>query len=878
MLTVQNYREEIVNSVLNNRVTIVTAETGSGKSTQIPQYLTKYFKQIIVTEPRRMAAKTLAIRVSEEMGTKLGEEVGYRTAYDRCASPESKIVYCTDGLQLVRSLLGSDDTRSTLLVIDEIHEWNNNQEQLIAWTKLKNVSTLIMSATMDVKSLMEYYKDSVNAIYVPGSQFHVEMEERGSSEFINAIKENISEGKNILVFLPGKKEIFMTIDELNGENAIVLPLHGEMDWEEQSKCFAQYDLPKVICATNVAQTSITIPDIDVVVDLGLARISDVRDGIQGLFLRNISQADIKQRAGRAGRTKDGKYILCSDKPISQREEYQKPEIERSLLERVVLQFANIGLDAEVVEFFHQPPKEEIVRAKKELINLGAMDDKNNVTAIGKEMAKLPLNAQSARMIVEAEKLGVTEDVIKIASIVEIGGLLLKNQRYFCYTSESRSDLLAELDVWDKVNSQEEFDFEKGGINKKNFFKIKEHIQLVMKAIDGIVTLNSSGSREDVLKACLSGLATHIYSRHWNCFVDNNWDERKLDRKSCVEMFSSDFLIGIPKTIEFKNRFGYLSKMDLITFATAVDGDTALEIVPKSYISKEIVEEYSENEDAVVKRVITKVLDKAVKEERIVDYDNPRYDSLKRQYEEMKKWRESWMGREAFEQSYNSNKLSRQEEVRVNGKLYSVNYESGEPYITIYNSGELFEINDENITLHDGTVVTVKCAGKSSKSVSSLKKMVKEYVSVIVRKKNRDRLNAKVVNSIQNIDSVKGELGKLTFNGIIFGYSGINVEGYGCLKVRKDGQIVLDIVSDEEMAKAQTNEALKNLAMKKLKKDYVDSKFSHQTGKKKKVLTSKEETVREDFWHLATDVIASINVENVGESLQFIQDYYVELMG
>lgn len=576
MLTVQNYREEIVNSVLNNRVTIVTAETGSGKSTQIPQYLTKYFKQIIVTEPRRMAAKTLAIRVSEEMGTKLGEEVGYRTAYDRCASPESKIVYCTDGLQLVRSLLGSDDTRSILLVIDD------------------------------------------------------------------------------------------------------------------------------------------------------------------------------------------------------------------------------------------------------------------------------LNAQSARMIVEAEKLGVTEDVIKIASIVEIGGLLLKNQRYFCYTSESRSDLLAELDVWNKVNSQEEFDFEKGGINKKNFFKIKEHIQLVMKAIDGIVTLNSSGSREDVLKACLSGLATHIYSRHWNCFVDNNWDERKLDRKSCVEMFSSDFLIGIPKTIEFKNRFGYLSKMDLITFATAVDGDTALEIVPKSYISKEIVEEYSENEDAVVKRVITKVLDKAVKEERIVDYDNPRYDSLKRQYEEMKKWRESWMGREAFEQSYNSNKLSRQEEVRVNGKLYSVNYESGEPYITIYNSGELFEINDENITLHDGTVVTVKCAGKSSKSVSSLKKMVKEYVSVIVRKKNRDRLNAKVVNSIQNIDSVKGELGKLTFNGIIFGYSGINVEGYGCLKVRKDGQIVLDIVSDEEMAKAQTDEALKNLAMKKLKKDYVDSKFSHQTGKKKKVLTSKEETVREDF--------------------------------
>lgn len=188
MLPIEAFREKIANSVLENRVTIVTAETGSGKSTQIPKYLSKYFKQVIVTEPRRMAAKTLAIRVSDELATPLGKTVGYKTAYDKCASNDSKIIYCTDGLQLVRSLLGSYDTRSTLLVIDEIHEWNTNQEQLIAWTKIKNIKTVIMSATMDVQSLIDFYKDEVNAIYVPGSQYNVEIEQRSSLEFIKCIK------------------------------------------------------------------------------------------------------------------------------------------------------------------------------------------------------------------------------------------------------------------------------------------------------------------------------------------------------------------------------------------------------------------------------------------------------------------------------------------------------------------------------------------------------------------------------------------------------------------------------------------------------------------------------------------------------------------
>ena len=864
MLPIEAFREKIVNSVLKNRVTIVTAETGSGKSTQIPKYLSQYFKQVIVTEPRRMAAKTLAIRVSDELETPLGKTVGYKTAYDKCASNDSKIIYCTDGLQLVRSLLGSDDTRSIILVIDEIHEWNINQEQLIAWTKIKNIKTVIMSATMDVQSLMDYYKDEVNAIYVPGSQYKVEIEERSSLEFIKCIKENISAGKNVLAFLPGKKEIFETIEKLKGENAVVFPLHGEMDWEDQNKCFKKYKLPKVICATNVAQTSITIPDIDVVVDLGLARISDVKDGIQGVFLQKVSQADIMQRAGRAGRTKNGKYILCSDNLINYRPKFQKPEIERSLLERVVLQFANIGLDAEKIEFFHQPSKDAISLAKTELINLRVMNQVGVVTDIGKEMVRIPLNAQLARMIVEAEKFGVTEDVITIAAIVEMGGLLSKDKYYFSFTRERKSDLLAELDVWKYCNSLEKIDFEKEGINKKNFFKIKEHIKAIKEAVNGIITLKTSNNRNDILRACISGFVTHIFFNNWgDTLIDKNGVSRKLDRKSCIQTYGK-CVLGIPKTIEFKNCYGYLSKMELVTFATEIDEDTALEIVPQSYISSKTSEIYSAEEDVVVQRTIKNILNFPVKVIDIKEYNHPKYEELKQEY------------MSAFGDYYNFNRDSKKNRIRIQRKEYIVFFDGKDPYIQV-DTYDLFNIEEEKITLNDGTIATVKCKGKSSKSITALKSMVYEYVSVIIRKSNREKYNKNIVNSILDFDLIKEKLGKIKLKGEDFGYSNITVDAFCCLKIQKDGRVVLDIVEDETTAKKHTEEAIQYLAMRKLKKEYVDSKFSHQTGKKRKELSEEEKKIKEDFWHLAIDVVAFMDSKNVEESLQFIEEYYAELM-
>ena len=179
-LPISNYKERIVEAVATHSFTIICAETGAGKSTQVPQYLTSIAEQVIVTEPRVMAAKTLARRVAEEIGTDVGERVGYRTAYDSSCSERSEIVYCTDGLQLIRTIFNPDSEAENILIIDEVHEWNLNIETLIAWVKYMqgkwNTKVVIMSATLDVIKLMGFLGEDLATISVPGTLYDVEVE------------------------------------------------------------------------------------------------------------------------------------------------------------------------------------------------------------------------------------------------------------------------------------------------------------------------------------------------------------------------------------------------------------------------------------------------------------------------------------------------------------------------------------------------------------------------------------------------------------------------------------------------------------------------------------------------------------------------------
>ena len=312
-LPVYDFYDQITAAVDTNQVTIITAETGAGKSTQIPQYLAEHgYDKVIVTQPRILAARNLSRRVREEWSTHtgdIGEEVGYRTAHERDDSARTKILYCTDGLQLVREITGAGIETSQVLVLDEVHEWNENMEVLIAWAKKRcaeepRFKVVIMSATIETGSLAEYF-DTTAVINIPGRSYEV-AKKRGA-DLIAEIFNHIEKASNMLVFLPGKAEIADISDAVKSKaeaaGVPVIPLHSQLEATAQQQAFASYPNGKIILATNIAQTSVTIDDIDVVIDSGLERRSEVRNGVEGLFIVQTSQADCLQRAGRAGRTK-----------------------------------------------------------------------------------------------------------------------------------------------------------------------------------------------------------------------------------------------------------------------------------------------------------------------------------------------------------------------------------------------------------------------------------------------------------------------------------------------------------------------------------------------------------------------------------------------
>lgn len=867
LLPITNYKNEIIEAVRSHSFTIISAETGSGKSTQIPQYLADYYEQVIVTEPRIMAAKTLAKRVAEEMEVTLGQEVGYRTAFDKCSSPNSNILYCTDGLQLIRTIFSEDNKTKNVLVIDEVHEWNLNIETLVAWCKFMqgkwNTKVVLMSATLDTDGLSEFFGNDVAVLNIPGNLYEVSMEQRHQISLIDTINENINCGKNILVFVPGKKEIADVIYHLDIENAMVLPLHGELDWEDQKKCFKHYPVSKVIVATNVAQTSITIPDIDVVVDTGEARISIAENGIQGLFLKPISRSDIMQRKGRAGRTKSGKYFLCSDIPMKYREEYSVPEIQRSILDRVVLQLATIGLDAEELEFFHQPDLSEIKLSKKALTDIGAFSEKQ-VTAIGRKIVKMPVSVQVARMIVEAEKYGVTEQVITIASIIENGGLLSKEGKYNDFTSEYKSDLLAELDVWKSINQMKYIDFQKLGINKRTFFRVKENIQKLKEALAGIVELTHNNDREAIVKSCLYGLVSHIYVRDYdNMYYSEDGSEVRLDRKSCVS-YCPQIIVGIPKTIEFKDMYGCTDTMDLVNFVSKIDVSTLIELVPNKVIETTSLR-YSASEDAVEVTINRSFLRNEIDYEIIYDYFNPQYSELKAKYEE---------------EMRNKNYSRKQRVVMIDGKKFEVEYNSWEKRGIVYLDSEtLFTTNVKELKLDSGEKVhfaLTSLYGRRETNIVALKNAVEMNRIKRLREGMRKEYDVLKVNTITDAIANASRIGKVELTMNNGGYGDTPIFVYGYIELKKN-KVTFRIGDDENVAKSNTLEALQYLFMKEIEKRYGENKFSHQKGKKKQILTESEREVKEDFYSFVREVLANLTIENALENLEFLEEYYQEVI-
>lgn len=610
-LPVRDYVDTILEAVDSHQVTIVTAETGAGKSTQIPQYLAEHgYTRVIVTQPRILAARNLSHRVREEWSLRNTEDaseiIGYRTAHERDDSGNTKILYCTDGLQLVREITGAGISEKQVLVLDEVHEWNENMEVLVAWAKKRceeepRFKVVIMSATIETDSLAQYFKTDA-VIDIPGRHFEV-TKRRGKDVVSELFSQLEHRGKNVLTFLPGKAEI-QDVTDVIGKKAQaagvpIIPLHSQLEADEQQKAFNSYPNGKIILATNIAQTSVTIDDIDVVIDSGLERQSEVRSGVEGLFIAQVSQADISQRAGRAGRTKPGEYILaqydtmpCLE--VKDRPEYAIPEIMRKHIDRLTLRLANVGIDIETLDFYHDPSKGAIQRAKKTLIALGAMTQTGEVTDIGRRMERFPVESNYARMLVEAEEapIEVQAKLAAIIAIQEVGGIVKGGTRFTgwrSFTRQTKSDLLAEYDVYLALPNIPEDTYEELGIIPKNIEKAKE----VIERLDHDLVLSDieltpvDASEEPLLLRCITageidqlwaaidekGTVEHIFSGQ----------QRELSSNTVVR--NPTLITGTPFDLQVPLRSGGLETLHLVTAVTSVNTDTLLELSPHLFEHK-----------------------------------------------------------------------------------------------------------------------------------------------------------------------------------------------------------------------------------------------------------------------------------------------------
>ena len=609
-LPVLDFKDRIMDMIDTHQVTIVTAETGAGKSTQIPQYLAEHgYAKVIVTQPRILAARNLSYRVREEWAQRNRVDndrtIGYRTAHERDDSPDSQILYCTDGLQLVREITGSGTSERQVLVLDEVHEWNENMEVLVAWAKKRcqeepNFKVVIMSATIETAALAQYFGTEA-VIDVPGRSYEV-TKRRGTDVVSEIIDQLTTARSNMLVFLPGKAEIQDVADAI-AEKATtagvpVIPLHGQLEATSQQQAFANYPNGKVILATNIAQTSVTIDDIDVVIDSGLERRSEVRNGVEGLFIAQISQADCLQRAGRAGRTKAGEYILAPYDTLpclefAERPDYAPPEILRKHIDRLTLRLASVGIDIEILDFYHDPSNKAIQRAKRTLVALGAMTKSGDVTRIGRLMEGFPVESSYGRMLVEAMQFGV-EVQSKLAVIIgiqEIGGIVKGGPRHTGwqqYTKQTKSDLLAQYDVYLALPQIPDSMYEEVGIIAKNVHKATEVMERLEHDLQlGAIPLTplTDDEQDHLMRCIVAGQIDELWS------VDDHGEAVHVFTKRHRELSSSSvvrnpkLIAGTPFDLQVPTKSGGLETLNLVQGITSVKVDWLVDLAPHLFTGR-----------------------------------------------------------------------------------------------------------------------------------------------------------------------------------------------------------------------------------------------------------------------------------------------------
>ena len=463
-LPVSARRQEIEDAIRDHQVVIVCGETGSGKTTQLPKIVLAMGRgkinakpgqrgQLIGhTQPRRIAASSVAKRIAEELKTPLGEVVGYKVRFQDRLSKDASVKLMTDGILLAETQTDPDLRAYDTLIIDEAHERSLNIDFLLGYLRQllprrPDLKVIVTSATIDADRFARYFESKrgpAPVLMVSGRTYPVEVryrpfEESREYDLNDAIADGVDElwrggvgqGGDILVFLPGEREIREAADHLRKHlshqpalrNAEVLPLFARLSQAEQDRIFQPHGQRRIVLSTNVAETSLTVPGIRFVIDAGTARVKrySFRQKVEQLLIEPISQAAANQRAGRCGRVADGICIrLYDEADFNGRPKFADPEILRSSLAGVILRMKALHLGAvEDFAFLEAPQRRAITDGYQLLAELGAVDDANELTPIGKTLSKLPLDPRVGRILLEARERGALDEVLVIASALSL---------------------------------------------------------------------------------------------------------------------------------------------------------------------------------------------------------------------------------------------------------------------------------------------------------------------------------------------------------------------------------------------------------------------------------------------------------------------------
>jgi len=452
-LPVYPYREEFLAAVKDHQVLILVGETGSGKTTQLVQYLHEVgyseLGKLGCTQPRRVAAMSVAARVATEMNVKLGHEVGYSIRFENCTSPKTIIQYMTDGM-LLREILTEPDLASySCMVIDEAHERTLHTDILFGLIKdivryRSDLKVIVSSATLDAEKFSKYFDDA-SIFMIPGRMFPVDIfyTKAPEADYVDAavvtvLQIHVSQPLNgdVLVFMTGQEEIETAAEILTLRcrnlgsriaELIVCPIYANLPSEQQAKIFEKTpkNARKVVLATNIAETSLTIDGICYVIDTGFNKQKsyNAKTGMESLVVTPISQAAANQRAGRAGRTQPGKCFRLFTAWSFQHELEANtvPEILRTNLGNVVLMLKSLGInDLLHFDFLDRPPADALIRALEQLYALGALNDRGELTKLGRRMGEFPLDPMLSKAVIASEKYKCVSEVLSTVAMLSLG--------------------------------------------------------------------------------------------------------------------------------------------------------------------------------------------------------------------------------------------------------------------------------------------------------------------------------------------------------------------------------------------------------------------------------------------------------------------------